>query len=304
MPRSSWFGIALVVISTIAIAIVPTFAKLAYDGGANTLSIITARSILSIAIMTAILPLAKTSLRIRPRPMLIGLAMGVVYAALLYGYIGAVQFLPVNRVVLIVFIHPLLVSFIVMYRGKEGITATAVTASVVALIGLVLAIGLSADSLDPRGIGLAAVAMLTAVVYILGNASAVREASSLAVAFYVMLSAAATLSILFAVFGQTALPTTALSWIGFVGAGGSRRAGHARSGRRHHHGFRCHRNDGVLASRSLIGITVCHSKWVTQHRRSHLTGSFAKERDEVAAKMTPEQIAEPQRLARAWKPTK
>jgi drug/metabolite transporter (DMT)-like permease len=140
-----------------------------------------------------------------------------VYAALLYGYIGAVQFLPVNRVVLIFFIHPLLVSFIVMYRGKEGVTATAVTASVVALIGLVLAIGLSADNSDPRGIGLAAVAMVAAAIYILGNASAVREASSLAVAFYMMLSAAVTLSILFAVFGQTALPTTVLSWIGFVG---------------------------------------------------------------------------------------
>jgi drug/metabolite transporter (DMT)-like permease len=210
-------GIALVVISTIAIAIVPTFAKLAYDGGANTLSVITARSILSIVILATILPLAKTSLRIKPRPMLIGLAMGVDYAALLYGYIGAVQFLPVNRVVLIFFIHPLLVSFIVMYRGKEGVTAIAVAASVVALMGLVLTIGLSVDSLDPRGIGLAVVAMVTAAIYILGNASAVREASSLAVVFYVMLSAAATLSILFAVFGHMALPTTALSWVGFVG---------------------------------------------------------------------------------------
>jgi hypothetical protein len=29
-----------------------------------------------------------------------------------------------------------------------------------------------------------------------------------------------------------------------------------------------------------------------------------KKRDEVAAKMTPDQIAEAQRLAREWKPTK
>jgi hypothetical protein len=43
-------GTALIVISAIAIAIVPTFAKLAFDGGSNTLTIITGRSILSILI--------------------------------------------------------------------------------------------------------------------------------------------------------------------------------------------------------------------------------------------------------------
>jgi TPR repeat protein len=33
-------------------------------------------------------------------------------------------------------------------------------------------------------------------------------------------------------------------------------------------------------------------------------GVAAKDRDRVAARMTPEQIAEAQRLAREWKPTK
>ena len=43
-------GIGLVVFSTIAIAIVPTLAKLAYEGGSNTLSVITGRSIFSVFI--------------------------------------------------------------------------------------------------------------------------------------------------------------------------------------------------------------------------------------------------------------
>ena len=48
--RRELSGLALVVLSTVAIAIVPSFAKLAYDGGSNTLTVITARSIVSVAL--------------------------------------------------------------------------------------------------------------------------------------------------------------------------------------------------------------------------------------------------------------
>jgi hypothetical protein len=48
--RHQLVGAALVVLSTAAIAIVPTFAKLAYDGGSNTLTVITGRSIVTAAV--------------------------------------------------------------------------------------------------------------------------------------------------------------------------------------------------------------------------------------------------------------
>ncbi|BCG96875.1 hypothetical protein [Mesorhizobium sp. 131-2-1] len=48
-------GVGLVVLSTIAIAIVPSLAKLAYEGGSNTLSVITGRSIFSVLITFVLL---------------------------------------------------------------------------------------------------------------------------------------------------------------------------------------------------------------------------------------------------------
>jgi drug/metabolite transporter (DMT)-like permease len=218
-------GAAMVVISTVAIAIVPTFARLAFDGGSNTLTIITGRSILSILITFLLILALRRPLKIAKKPLLMSLAMGVDYAAMLYGYVGAVEYLPVNMVILIYFIHPLLVGFVIMYLGQEGLTLISVVALVAALVGLGLAVGFSFERLNLTGLGLAALAMMTAAIYIVGNARAVRQAPGLTVAFYMMLSAAIALAILFFFFGTLALPTTALAWMGFTGVAVASTAG-------------------------------------------------------------------------------
>ena len=111
-------GAAMVVFSTIAIAVVPSFAKLAYEGGNNTLSVITGRSIFSILSSRSYSFLAlRQPLAIARKPLIISLMTGVVYAVMLYGYLGAVNYLAVSLVILIYFIHPLLVGFIVMAVG-------------------------------------------------------------------------------------------------------------------------------------------------------------------------------------------
>ena len=74
------FGIGLIVVSTIAVAIVPSLAKLAYDGGSNTLSVITGRSIVSVVITLALLLVLRRPLVIPRTPLMIGLLMGVGYA--------------------------------------------------------------------------------------------------------------------------------------------------------------------------------------------------------------------------------
>lgn len=215
--RLQVIGIALVVLSTIAIAVVPTFAKMAYDGGSNTLSVITGRSVFSVLITFLLIVGLRQPLLIARRPLLIGLAMGVGYAIILYGYLGAVNYLAVSLVILIYFIHPLLVGFIVIYLGQERLTLISVGALAAALVGLGLAIGFSFENPNPAGIGLATLAMVVTAIVIVGNASAMHEAPALSIGFYMMLSAAAVLAILFAGFGTLALPHTPLAWTGFIG---------------------------------------------------------------------------------------
>jgi drug/metabolite transporter (DMT)-like permease len=156
-------------------------------------------------------------LAIARRPLLIGLTMGAGYAVILYGYLGAVNYLPVSQVILIYFVHPLLVGFIAVHLGQERLTLISVGALVAALLGLGLAIGFSLDKLNPIGVGLVSVAMVVTAVVIVANARATKEAPAISIGFYMMLSAAVVLAVLFAMFGTLALPTTSLAWTGFIG---------------------------------------------------------------------------------------
>jgi drug/metabolite transporter (DMT)-like permease len=215
--RRELSGLALVVLSTVAIAIVPSFAKLAYDGGSNTLTVITARSIVSVALTWLAMVSLRHTVRIGRKPVLISLATGVCYGIMLYGYLGAVAFIPINMAILINFVHPLLVGLVVAVLGDEAISIRMIAALAAAFIGLGLAIGFSFGALNLAGVGLAALSTVTSVIVIIGNGRAVKEAGGLAVVFYMMQSAAATLSLLFLFFGTFALPSTTAGWIGFSG---------------------------------------------------------------------------------------
>lgn len=210
-------GIALVIFSTVCIAIVPAFARLAYDGGSNTFTIITGRGIVSVLMALPLVLLLRQPLRIGRRPLAICIANGIVYAVMLYCYIGAVQHLAVNLVILIYFIHPLLVGFIVAGLGYQRLTWWAYLALTGAIIGLGLAIGFTGDNLTPAGLGLAVTAMVTAAITIIANGRAMQYTSGLTVAFYMLASAAATLLLLFPFFGTLALPATGSGWLGYFG---------------------------------------------------------------------------------------
>jgi drug/metabolite transporter (DMT)-like permease len=215
--RLQAIGAAMVVGSTIAIAVVPSFAKLAYDGGSNTLTVITARSILTVLLTWLVMVSLGQSTRINRKPLLISLATGVFYAVMLCGFLGAVAFIPVNMVILVYFIHPLLVGLAAAWLGDEAISGKVVAALFLAFGGLCLAVGASFGNMNLEGIALAALATIACVFVIIGNGRAVREAGGLAVVFYMMLSAAITLALLFPIFGALALPRTAAGWIGFGG---------------------------------------------------------------------------------------
>ena len=58
---------------------------------------------------------------IAPRPLLLSLGSGVCYAVMLYGFLGAVAFIPVNTTILIFYQHPPLVGRAVAWLGDEAI---------------------------------------------------------------------------------------------------------------------------------------------------------------------------------------
>src|SRR5262245_26545003 len=99
--RHQLVGAAMVVLSTAAVAIVPSFARLAYEGGSDTLTVIAGRSIVTAAVCFVVTAMLGRRLRIPRRSLTISLGLGVLYAAHLYGFLGAITYLPVNLAILI-----------------------------------------------------------------------------------------------------------------------------------------------------------------------------------------------------------
>ena len=215
--RHQFVGAALVVLSTAAIAIVPSFAKLAYDGGSDTLTVIAGRSIVTAAVCFLVTALLRRPLRIPRRSLVISLGLGLLYAVHLYGLLGAVTYLPVNMAILIYFLHPLMIGVAAMCAGRETASPLRLGALVVAVVGLALAVGFSLNGLSLLGVALASLAAVLAAVTITSSAIAMRDSDSLAVTTYMMLSAALCLAAVSLAQGDVQLPATGEGWLGFGG---------------------------------------------------------------------------------------
>jgi drug/metabolite transporter (DMT)-like permease len=215
--RHQLLGAALVVLSTAAIAIVPSFARLAYEGGSNTLTVIAGRSIVTTAVCFPVTAMLGRPLCISRRSLAISLGLGLLYAVHLYGLLGAVTYLPVNMAILIYFLHPLMIGVAAMLTGRESASPLRLGALVAAVVGLALAVGFSLGGLSLLGIALASLAAVLAAVIITSSAVAMRDSDSLAVTSYMMLSAALCLSVLCITQGDVKLPATAEGWVGFGG---------------------------------------------------------------------------------------
>lgn len=211
------FGAALVVLSAAAIAIVPTFAKLAYDGGSDTLTVITARSIVSAAACLLVMTVLGRSLIISRSALTISVMLGLIYAVHLYGLLRAVAYLPVNTVIVVYYLHPLIIGFVAILLGRKTISIMNLGALIGAIIGLGLAVGLSFYNLNLTGLVLALMAAAGAAVVIICSSLAMKNGDSVAVTFYMMLSATVALTVLSLAQDNMNLPGTAEGWLGFIG---------------------------------------------------------------------------------------
>ena len=212
-------GIALVLLSTVAVGIAPSLSKLALDSGSNTLTVIALRSLFLIVAVALVMKVIGASFAVDRSVLRICLGTGVVFALMSYGFLGSVEFIPVGLAMLIFFLHPMLVAIAEpLLRGRRP-TRQHIVWGLVILCGLGLTLGVDAGGLDWRGIALGLVGAVACAAMIIGNATAMRRAGSVLVNFYMVATSTAILGTLLLVTGTTALPETGIGWVGIIGTG-------------------------------------------------------------------------------------
>ncbi len=213
-------GILLVLLSACGIATVQTFARLAFEAGSNTLTVVSLRSVVSAAIIALFMVGTSANFWMKRSALLLCLLLGGAYAAMSFGFIGSVAYVPVAVAVLVFFTHPVLIAVASHGLGRERLTHRRLLLALAALVGIAFTLGQGLGRIDLRGVllaGLASVA-ITAII-LLGNRVLRSGVGSVSMNFAMTVSVAGLSIVVTTIAGAWAFPSTMLGWFGLLGAG-------------------------------------------------------------------------------------
>lgn len=166
-------GVALVVISTVGFAWIPTLARLAYDAGANVPTVLTVR-FGGVVLLAWPLLLLRRQAALPPGRWLGLVASGLLFATNTSTFFFAVRYAPASTVALIFYSYPALVALFSTLWLRERFTLVRGIALALAMFGCLLTLGFDLSGADIRGIGLAFISATFYAGYIVLSSRAVQ----------------------------------------------------------------------------------------------------------------------------------
>ena len=211
-------GLLAALFSACLYAVATLSAALAYDAGSNPATVIWIRFLFS----STTLFLVALALRRRLRPArrdwlpLVGVALGAFGTT--NGYLTSVAFIPVSLAVLIFYTFPLVVGIAEPLIQRRRVGARVLLCSLVAFAGLALALGPSFDSLDWRGILLAAVASGAALIAFLATGKLSPQADSIGSSALTLFACFLGMCLVLPLTSSFSLPQATIGWLGLAAA--------------------------------------------------------------------------------------
>ncbi len=204
-------GLLLIVVSAISFGAMPIFARLAYESGADPVTVLFLRFAIAAALMSLIM--AWRGIGFPRGRTLLGLVFlgAVCFVGQSLSYFTALTMASAGLVALLLYLHPALVTIFAVLLFKEPLTKTKIAALVLALTGTGFIIGLDGGG-RPVGILLGVTSAVIYTVYILVGSRITKRAAAVASSTVIMLSAAFVYGCLVAVQGPR-LPATSAGWL-------------------------------------------------------------------------------------------
>lgn len=207
-------------LSGTAIAVVPTCAKLAFEAGAGTLTVVTLRGVVGIVLMVLFMAASGQTSRFPKRMLAPCGVAGLAHTAVAYGFIGSVAYIPASLAVLVYSTHPVLLALIFHWVGRDRLTPRKLVLALSVLAALALVLGGGLHKPNPAGVALAALASLAVCGVILLGARAQRAGATSTQANLVMMAVATALSgAATTVVGAWSLPAGVVGWLAIAGVG-------------------------------------------------------------------------------------
>ena len=228
-----WRALGLLLVGTVFVSLITTFASLAYRGGATPMLLIWSRFTALVIVLGLILSLARAGFRLPRRNMRATFWIAICLMMMSVGYLSSVAYIKVSLAVILLYTYPLLVAVFAVLSGREHIGVMRAALLITAFCGLVVAlgrdIGLTVDftglafdssqvTLDWRGAAFALTAALGVAVFITWGGAYLEDVDSRIVNFWANLWMIVLATAYLAFAGGAGLPETGIGWLGYFGA--------------------------------------------------------------------------------------
>lgn len=214
--RSRGTGIAVLAATMFSVSTV--MARLALEGGLDVPTANAARFLFAVLVLCVFFALRRQVPRLPRRQRLAALGLGIAFFVTGFGFLDAIQYIPVSIAVLVLYTYPILVGLIARVGEREALGPVRLASLGLAFGGLALALDVQAAALpDWRGLALAFLAAASMSVMVVGSGRVMRDADRNMVLLH-LLAAAATLFVIVIMLGDGPhWPRTEEGWLATAG---------------------------------------------------------------------------------------
>ena len=212
-------AMAMVLVSSFLVAVVPNFSKLAYQSGASVPLVISGRFVVIVLLLGVMLVSQRHSFFASMRVLRLCAIGGIAAAFMSFGVLTAITRIDLSLVILIFYLHPILIAWFGHVRGTYALNRFRLFCCALILVGLALALSVSLARLDAMGVALAFIGACGAAGLLVANGEAVGEGGTVIVNFYTAIVALVPACAIGMVIGPLNFPGTGTGWFGLLGAG-------------------------------------------------------------------------------------
>jgi drug/metabolite transporter (DMT)-like permease len=208
------FGMALIIISAASFGVMPIFARLAYNAGAEPITVLFLRFAIAAVVMNLIMVLRRTAY---PRGLILLeliLLGAIAYVGESLAYFLALKMASAGLVALLLYIYPALVTALSAIFLKEHLTRVKIVALFLALSGTALTLRISGGG-SLMGILLGIAAAVDYAIYILLGSRIVHRSGPMGSTTVIITSTAGVYAGIVAIHGVT-YPATSTGWIAII----------------------------------------------------------------------------------------
>lgn len=182
-------GIFYAILSAVAFGFMPIFVKLAYDGGANTVTVAFLRFLFSSIILFSYFLIKKIDYKLPKKEFKRVAILGFTgYAATSVTLYLSYKYISVGLATIMHFVYPIIVTMLACLIYKEKLTLLKTLALTFSVIGVYVLVGFSSIKLSTLGVILAIGSGITYSIYIFDvGYSCLKNVDSLILTFYLCL---------------------------------------------------------------------------------------------------------------------